>query len=346
MAPLFYYPGSEEAILQNSTRVDFSNFHKDSIILLGTILAWLSLLGSTFVIASYIIFSRLRSVAFELILMVAIADFLGASSCILTSKLVPTFCLGKDLFIIFSDIASMFWVWSIARMLHLVLLRDASISRWSTGRVKFQILCWGVSSLLTVLPIITNKYDINHNPGFPTFPSRGWPTIFEGRGRLCWELICWDIPVLLIWFYIIYVYSKVWRILRARPLMKGQLTDSRKPKYRFVTQTRIAVYPIACLFTIVFGRIGRVYQLTHEEAKFYSLLFPIATNLKGLLNSCVYGFTTAVRLEWMQCFCPDEELLDKYVSFNENWRTRTTKIVSSCVTVSGPHPDDQPEYFN
>jgi len=315
MMPEFNYYTESEAITSpfNSTSIDFSQSEAELIAQLGTGIAAVSVVGSLFIIVSYMKFPKLRSFAFELILMVAISDFLRACAYILSPLIDPYFCRTQAAIMRFSETASILWVGSIAFTVHRTLLKDNSVSLGRRIKVKYHIFCWGISCVFTLLPFTTGDYESSD-------VVFCWVTNQTISGVL-WAVACYYVPVWLVLCYLIYVYSKVWWMLKLRPLVKAGAIDSKKPKYRLITQKRMAMYPASFFLAIAFTTLNRVYQLILKKQNFYLVLFHVvASNLQGLLNSLVYGFTTAVRIEWIAYYCPRRRVVDCYVSFNEDWR--------------------------
>jgi len=115
-------------------------------------------------------------------------------------------------------------------------------------------------------------------------------------------------------------------MLKERPLVREDTDDPRKPKHRLITPRRMAVYPAIFFFVIIFSTVDRGYQLVRSKRNFYLALLDVVTsNLQGLLNSLVYGLTTAVRLEWIAHCFPTRGVEDKYVSVHEKWRGSSNK---------------------
>jgi len=325
-------PVSEEIpfMATNFVKPVFPGSEDDVIAQLGAGIAIVSMIGSTFIIISYINFPRLRYFAFELILMVAIADFLRAFSYILTPRLDPSFCRPQALLMTFSELASILWVGSIAFTIHRIFLKE-DFSIENTHHLKYHFFCWGVSLVATVLPLITHDYDTEN-------PLWCWIKFDKDRKYgIMWGLVCYYVPCWVVLFYLAHVYIKVWRILKARPIVRNR-NSPKNPKHHLVTQTRMAVYPTIFFFTIICCSIDRLYQWAHEgDRNYYLAVLDVVTiNLQGFINSLVYGCTSAVRMEWMACFCPkltNNGASDHYVCFDEEKRetsiTRNTGLTTA-----------------
>jgi hypothetical protein len=257
---------------------------------LGAEIAGLGLVGSLFVVASYFIFPKLRSFAFYLILMVAIADIFEACAYILTPRMYPFFCKPQAILLAFSDLATLSWVWAIAFTIDGVIFRDSFGLTQRPCGVNFHIICWGGPLLLSLLPLATSNYDS---------PDDGYCWIsFQNETGIPWALISHFIPFFLILCYIIKVYYKVRKVLKAHPLKVLGTPDSQKVRYRYITKTRITLYPAIYIVSVLLACTDRIYQWVSGKRMFsLALLNVIATSLKTILNSLVYGFTAAVRLE-------------------------------------------------
>jgi len=271
---------------------DFSESDNQLISNVATGFAGVSVVGSLFIIISYLKFPGLRSFAFELILMVSISDLLRASSYVLSSSVDADLCYPQAILMTFGEVASILWVGSIAFTIHRIFLWDERLSIENTHLVRYHIFCWGMATIFMILPFTTNDYEKND-------PLWCWITFDTTTGET-WALVCYYIPVWLILCYLMFVYNKVWLQLKSEGLVR---VKTERPKHQLVTQTRMAVYPTVFFCTIIFACVDRAYELARGNRNFYLALFhAITINLQGLINSLVYGFTTAVRMEWIACF--------------------------------------------
>jgi len=256
--------------------------------------AGVSLMGSLFIIISYFTFPSLRSFAFKLILMVSISDFLREVSYLLSSSISSSLCYPQAVLMTFGEVASILWVGSIAYTIHRIFLWDKRLSIETTHLVRYHIFCWGLALILMILPFTTNDYEKDD-------PLWCWIT-FDTSTGVAWAFVCYYIPVCLILFYLMFVYTKVWLLLKSEDIVRE---NTGRPKHQLVTQTRMAIYPTVFFSTIIFAFIDRSYELVRGKRNFYLAMFhAITINLQGLMNALVYGFTTAVRMEWLACFCP------------------------------------------
>jgi hypothetical protein len=313
MLSLFNHSESEAILSVLNTTIDFSHAKDELIAQLGAGIAGVSLLASLFILVSYYKFPKLRTFAFELILMIAISDILRDVSYIMTPLIDPSLCMPQALLMTFSEIASMFWVSSIAFTIHRTLLLDNCGPMGWRESVKYHIFCWGVSLLFTLLPLTTSDYDQSN-------VLWCWINYESTLGKV-WLFVCYYIPVFLMLVYLIYVYGQVWWMLEARPLTRASTIDSKKPKHRLVTQRRMAIYPSIFFFSFLFTCLDSVYEIVQGKRNFYLALLDVVTSgLQGMQNAFVYGLTTAVRLEWIEYCCPHRRVKDHYISFNEHWR--------------------------
>jgi hypothetical protein len=301
-------------ISTEDTNYDFTDSQVQMITDFAAGFAGASLAGSLFIIVSYISFPRLRSFAFELILMVSISDFLRACSYVLSAPLDNSLCYPQAALMTFSEVASILWVGSIAFTIHRIFIWDECLSINTTHHERYHLFCWGMAIVLMVLPFITKDYEKDD-------PLWCWIT-FDTTSGVALALVCYYIPVWLVLCYLMFVYHKVWWVLKSEPIVRQ---NSGKPKHQLVTQTRMAIYPTVFFFTVIFACIDRVYELALHKRNFVlALLHAITINSQGLINSFVYGFTTAVRMEWVACFCPKVNthgVNDRYIHF-EDEKTR------------------------
>jgi len=294
----------------------FSHSQSELVTILCLVLAGISMLGSLFIIVSYISFPRLRSFAFQLVLMVSLADVLSSFAYMITPSVAPSLCEFQGVLMTFSDLASLLWVGSIAFTIHRIFLHEHNFSLEQTHHLKYQCFCWGVSLVFAAFPFITNDYDKTNTL---------WCWIQYSSSGIIWGLICYYIPVWILLLYLVWVYLKVWRIIKLQPVNRECVIDTERANHQLVTQSRMLVYPTIFFFSIICGSLDRSYELALKKRNFYLALLNIITcNLHGLFNSIVYGFTNAVRLEWVECCCPkrsNKEEVGRYVCFKDEIRT-------------------------
>jgi len=293
-----------------SSPTTFPYTQQDVIFTCGAATAGVSIVGSTFIILSYISFPRLRSFAFELILMISVSNFLSALSYIITPKVNPLLCEAEAVLMTFSELASIFWVGSIAFTINRIFLCDDGLSLDKTHRMKYHLFCWGISLFMCVLPFTTQSYESKSD-------TWCWITFRTTSGKI-WAFVSYYIPVLVILSYLIHVYYKFWKVLN-----RISQVDERESLFntRLVTQTRMAVYPTIFFFTIICACLDRVFEIVFGKRSFcLALLHIITINLGGFANAIVYGLTTSVRLEWVACCCPrfdNQDAPDYYVHFED-----------------------------
>jgi len=346
MPPFPYELGEITSNNLNLTKLPdeyFTSFQGELLTSLCIVFAGISLVGSLFIIVSYVTFPRLRSFAFELVLMVSLADVINSCAYIITPSIAPSLCKPQAVLTTFSDLASLLWVGSIAFTIHRIFLHEHSFSLEKTHHLKYQSFCWGVPLVMTMFPFITDDYDTSDTL---------WCWIKYSESGIIWGLVCYYIPGWFILLYLGYVYGKVWRIIKLQPINRESLIDSERANHQLVTQTRMAVYPAIFLFSIICASFDRFYELANGRRNFNLALLNIMTcNLQGLFNSLVYGFTNAVRLEWVACCCPKlstNNEIGHYVCFEDEKRVDTsrgpglTQATDSSYVRCSTNSEDQP----
>jgi len=266
--------------------------------------ATISTVGVIFIVISYIIFPRLRSFSFEIVLMLAMADVVGSSSYFF---LVDNYG-GYDqvevhaILITFSKLSSLFWVGSIAFLIHMIYLWENSSSISHKQRWKYHMFSWGSSILFTALPFST---EVNKCRG-----SMWCWIALDTILSWIWALTCYFIPLLIILVYLLFVYYKTWRILRLRESFSKSQKEKLfpqsglSPRHQVIIDTRIWIYPAIFFITIICSTLDRIWQLALEKRHFsLFLLSMVAINIQGFLNAMVYGSTKAVRSEWQALLC-------------------------------------------
>jgi len=314
MLPPFYNDLSEYIICPRYSDVaNFSNVSTFSnseelqislVVLLSV--AGLSLISALFVVISYITLTRLRSFAYRLVLMVAIADVINSCSYIsifslrFTSSTLSCVRSMVRALQIFSEYASMFWVGAIVFTIDRVLFRDDSIEKARNYFCQLNIFCWGFSMILTGLHAL---YWIK----------------FEDEVYKWLYIIYHYLPIWLSLVYIAWVNCKIWRIFQSREYGKHGPGGSKKLKYRVITNTKLLVYPMVFFLVSLSSICDKTYQLISLKQNYtLALVHYIAASSKGLLDAFAFGWTYDVKVEWISRCCPNRMLDDKYVSIYED----------------------------
>lgn len=254
-----------------------------TIITLSDIASILSILGSTFVITTYICYPALRRFSFKMVVSLAIADILNQLCGFVYPSNVAA-CYFQAISDSFFNLASFGWAVSIACVLY-----QSVIMRYSEGLLaisywKYAVSVYGIAAFLTCLPFVQGTAVYG--------PSGGWCWITPEYEH--WRFIQFYGPLWISIVLITFIYVKIWRILHA--LVKShQTADSL---YQLIHQImgRLRYYPIILVVVWLPGTINRIYETTGGAPLFWlALIHRTFANSQGLLNAIVYGLNTIVK---------------------------------------------------
>lgn len=271
-----------------------------------------SFLSSFFIIACYLKFKDIRTFAFDLVVwlslcdllassgkMIGVAGELGSEVCILQASVTATF-----------ELASVLWSAAIAFLLHMAFLKERpsfSPSQVVNHKVKFHIVVWGFTIVLSILPAITKSYgDIG---------EWCWITAHRPIDIAC-RYVQFYAPLWMTLLYCMFVY------IRVRIKMKA--LDYWNSKVR-----RIMYYPLVMVLSWTFGSVGvlkRHVGWNMQDTLWLRIVVAVTSGLFGFFNAVVYGMTPNVRDRIKVAL--GYSLPDSYVTLGSADNTRTD-VVSS-----------------
>jgi len=157
---------------------DFSKEQLWQIRLLTHIACGFSLAGTLFVIASHLLFPRLRSNAFEFVVMLGFSDLMSNLAYLIKpdEHISAEWCTTQAFFLTFSWCASSMWYFWIAFTIHKIFLQawsDIEKCRhlMQRYRCRAHLTTWFIALFLALLPLTTATTD---NPNGMYEPSRKW----------------------------------------------------------------------------------------------------------------------------------------------------------------------------
>eukprot|EP00026_Physarum_polycephalum_P012244 Phypoly_transcript_12532.p1 GENE.Phypoly_transcript_12532~~Phypoly_transcript_12532.p1 ORF type:complete len:324 (+),score=5.27 Phypoly_transcript_12532:138-1109(+) len=235
------------------------------------ITAALGLVGSIFIIATYVLFKDSRNFGTRLVFCLSIADFIRGLSWF-PWTINTILCIVQGALTQFSEFASFMWVFIIAMCMFQIYVIGASEERMSNLMVWFQIGCWGLSIVIAVVPIYGNKYGR-----------------LEEDKNICWirdttdpERLLLYVPCILI--FVVNCLAYLFITLRLR-------TDTSD--IRGAIEKNMALYLLAFVFSQAPTVVLRAWlffdQEEHEVMYVLLLLQSVFQPLQGLLDALVYG---------------------------------------------------------
>jgi len=250
--------------------------------------SFLSLLGSLFIIFTYICFKKIRNYAYKLVTYLSIADVLlsiGNIMSVTTMKNTQedSTCHAQAFLINYGGLASILWTSIIAWSIYSATVLSAKNLRQKNW--KFFIFGFGFSLLLSIIPFISKQY---------------------GRaGLYCWiknDEIVKDNVMRFVQFYVplwiaigfnIYAYVKVVRFIKKY--------ISTTLEIRFIH--RLKYYPIVLVICWTFATVNRIYNIFGKEILALTFLHVTLGGLQGLLNAFIYGTNDQVKQVWKEKIC-------------------------------------------
>jgi len=271
----------------------------------------LSIFGTLFVGASYLLFPRLRTIAFEFVVMLGLSNLLSNLAWLIKPPQLksPALCTTQAFFLTYGASAENMWVVCIANTINMVLVQPdpcAKTSKKALGRLRWwaHLICWSVPLCISLLPL-TTAYSSNLSGSYE--PGRNesvsyvcWITTtdFMSMGFIMFFLILNIFQIL----YILFVYCRTAKLLKALDVssteffLAGEYDDySFRPSY--ITKARLKYYPVISLLqNLVYWAYFFFYY--HFRSFELFLAFSFVRNIGGLLNSVIYGCTEIVYNEW------------------------------------------------
>ena len=271
----------------------------------------LSLLGSLFIIFSYLKFARLRKFAFKLICYLSISDLMFSIAGFLifndADEVSYSFCAFQGFALYYSSISTVFWTACIAYSLQSIVLGNNREIEKSERKLLF--VGFVLPILLAMIPLITHDYGAS---SFITDDKTRWCGIIrhinlqtgeiEVRGVIL-DWVVRFVPILLCFLFNAYMYFRVRRFFEGLEF-RSDLKDIIKNKIKY-----FPLIPIFCWSMEIVLRILELIYMDQDKGIFdhayivyVDYLDSIFEKSHGLLNALVYGFTQYVREEWRNFF--------------------------------------------
>jgi len=256
-----------------------------------TIFASCSVIGSGFIVFSYIYFrKKIGSITALLICCLSTNDLGFAISTLLTWQTDTTnigfgekLCYAQALLLQFFGVASYFWMGSICYHAYQSLVVTVS-TKTLYGMVKYYVLiCVGVPLILAVIPIPYSAYGSSSI----TANTLIWCWIDESFPVLRFDLYYG--PALLIWLFNILVYILIKR--RLNTIFRAKVGIANK---------KITLYLLIFIIIPLPGLINRTQNFIYPTDNIFwlYLLEAIVAPSGGWLNAIVYGLSRKLRFEY------------------------------------------------
>jgi len=254
----------------------------------------LSLLGSLFIVISYLTFPKLRKANGALIFWLSFCDFFSS----LAYFAIPVangndYCYAQGFIIQFFQIASFIWTASIALALYVVIVRNKSPNIGISHLVKYlHLVAWLFASVDVGIGAWLHMFgDANYEePG--SHPSWCWIKSDMNLEKF----LLYFLPFTLVWIFNAIVYILVSKTIHK--VVKSE--ELRGRAFR-----RMRLYLLVFMLCIGVGAINRLQNFFAPGNPIFVLNVFDATlsPLQGFLNSVVYGMNRQLRKGWRNVIC-------------------------------------------
>jgi len=254
----------------------------------------LSILGSLFIISSYIIFYKLRKAHGTLIFWLSICDFFAS----LAYFAIPVaegyyYCYTQGLLIQFFQIASFIWTTSIAFALYLVFVRNKSFNVGIDHISKyFHIAAWSFAAINVGIGAAGDVYGNANYDEEGTKPSWCWIKFDKNLDKF----LLYFLPFLIVWFFNVVIYIVVSRAIHK---------VVKSPELRGRAFKRMRLYLLVYMLCIGVGAVNRAQNFVspHNPIFWLNIFDAAISPLQGFLNSLVYGMNKQIRSAWLEALC-------------------------------------------
>jgi len=252
---------------------------------------WATLVGSLFIVASYLAFREIRHFHLRLVFFLGVADFFVSIIFILNlhidiSHYVTCEILASTLQ--FFELASSFWAFCIAFVLDQVIrANNYGVENYEK---YFHLLSWGIPAITVVLA---------HFQG-----------IFGNAGLWCWiketdnGLFRWlyfYLPLVLILTYVVVVYVIVSRKIRRQ---LGLSAAHYQTNNETTIQQTFRWYIIGWVICWMPAIIDRIQDMIRPDDPIYVLtaMHAFFAPLAGFCNSVAIGFNDEIQAQYLALF--------------------------------------------
>jgi len=254
----------------------------------------LSLIGSSFIISSFLIFRNLRKAHGVLIFWLSVCDFFSSLAYFAIPVAVDfSFCYAQGLIIQFFQIASFIWTSSIASALYLVLVRNKSFNIGIDHTYKyFHAFTWSFAAIDVGIAAAFNSFGSANFDEPGTKPSWCWIKY----DRNAEKFLLYFLPFLVICLFNIVVYITVLKKI-------NNVVKSRELKGRAFHRMRL--YLLVFMLCIGIGAINRFQNFISPKNPIFwlNILDATVSPLQGFLNCLVYGMNKQIRNAWFDLMC-------------------------------------------
>ena len=259
---------------------------------IGIVTASLSLVGSSFIILTWILFRNLRTFPFKLIVFLSASDFFASIAYLFSVNESMKNCNQQEYCSIigfclhFFLCASFMWIFAISINLNLLL-----VQRVGNDILKYEkyyhLLTWGTCIILSVVPLFFDGYG--------------------DAGNYCWikmeneiylATFVYHIPLLLVM-----IMSSINFLVSSISVKAGR--DRKTTGETVRIKIRLTMYIVVFVLFHFFEITKKIHMLADSQNPSYGLYFlaRLFTPLNGLGNAVAYGLNRAVVNTYRKACC-------------------------------------------
>lgn len=275
--------------MSDCASLQFSTSDAFAMRILTLVSASLSLLGSSFIVFSFVFFPRLRTFSFKLIAFLSICDFFSSLSYVIgmvghvqsgtPCHSNPSFaCFFSAHLSQFFNVATFLWVAVIGFNIYQVMVKNKGNSSRTVEQyeIKYHMFVWSVSLTLMLIPSLNSA--------------------FEDTGLWCWisprfpmlQFMCYYLILLLVFIANSVVLLLVWISLRNDGAGTSNVITERLLSFLIV------FFLVRCWS--VFYRLNE--YATEDRNVGLAFMHAIFSPLQGFGNALVFGTNRMVLNAW------------------------------------------------
>jgi len=252
-----------------------------------------SLIGSSFIIFSYLYFPRLRKVlTLQLIALMSSADFVASFARFLINPAdktcdVTPLCMAQAVLSQYAETAGFFWIFSLSLHFFFVLHVYNGIvpkAKQQKLTILYHCISWGLPAILLFFAIATD--------------------VLGYAGQWCW--IKKSHQGAMIALYYGWLILIIFAILGMNTVLVSSFNKGNPHRTRAKNHLafRLRIYLAAFIATHSFSIINRFQNIFDPDNPVFTLylLQSLCGPFTGLINAAVFGFNKLVINEWKHLF--------------------------------------------
>jgi hypothetical protein len=237
------------------------------------------------IVSSIVLYRRYRVMESRMILFMSLCAGLSTFAWFvpdISEVTNPSLCAFQAVWQQFFDVSVIMWILVFAVNSFLVFVRNVQTARFE---LAFNLLVWGCSGLLTVIPLFD--------------PSNG----YGDAGSFCWirtsgmRFGAFYIELFIVFLVVLVLYVLVFKAVRdqarvAKAIGSAKAETETDVSRRVRTEKKIVSYVAVFIIMWLPAIINRVHQLFADRPEFWLvLLHSVSVPLQGAFNAINYAYT-------------------------------------------------------